>query len=113
EKLVSGADPDAAAPLGGPWVRGAAALRHGDGGGHLSSRDNAARTRAQALECCLRATLAAAEGRPLRREPEPAAALLPVPGDPQTLAARPAGALSQVALCNRHRSGDPRFAFRR
>ena len=36
-----------------------------------------------------------AKGRPLRREPEPAPALLPVPGDPEAVAARHPGPLSQ------------------
>ena len=60
------------------------------------------------LERRLRAALAPAEGRPLWREPEPAAALLPVPGDPQAVAARPAGPLSQIALRDRHRPEAPR-----
>ena len=51
----------------------------------------------QALEGRLCAALAPAEGRPLRREPQPAAALLPVPGDPEAVAAGPAGALSRLA----------------
>ena len=61
---------------------------------HLPSGDHAARARAEALERRLRAAVAPAEGRPLRREPEPAAALLPVPGDPEAVAAGPAGPLS-------------------
>src|SRR3970040_529759 len=43
----------------------------------------APRARAEAMECRLRAALAPAEGRPLRRESEPLAALLPVPGAPE------------------------------
>jgi glycyl-tRNA synthetase alpha chain len=39
------------------------------------------------VESGLCAAVAAADRRPLRREPEPAAALLPVPGDPEALAA--------------------------
>ena len=65
------------------------------------------------LERRLCAALAPAEGRPLRREPEPAAALLPVPGDPEAVAARPPGALSQVARRHRHRSEAPRHPLRR
>ena len=41
--------------------------------------------------------------RPLRREPEPAAALLPVPGDPEAEPAEPAGALPGLAGGDRHR----------
>jgi hypothetical protein len=37
------------------------------------------------VEGRLCAALAPSQGRPLRREPEPAAALLPVPGDPQAV----------------------------
>ncbi len=44
--------------------------------------------RPRAVECRLRAAVAAAEGRALRRQPESAAALLPVPGRAQALAAR-------------------------
>ena len=40
--------------------------------------------------------LAPPQGRALRREPQPAAALLPVPGDPEALARQSAGALSRL-----------------
>ena len=92
--LVPGPDPGAAALLGGPGLRHPAALRHGGRRRHLPSGDHAARARAEAVERRLRAALAPAEGRPLWREPEPAAALLPVPGDPEAVAARHPGALS-------------------
>ena len=46
----------------------------------------------------------AADGRPLRREPEPAAALLSVSGDPQALARRPPGPLPREPGGDRHRS---------
>jgi hypothetical protein len=59
---------------------------------------------AQPVEGRLRAALAPPQGRPLRRKPEPPAALLPVPGDPEAQPVRPAGALSRLALCHRHRS---------
>ena len=49
----------------------------------------------EALERGLRPALAPAQGRPLRREPQPAAALLPVPGDPEAVAARHPGPLSR------------------
>ena len=51
--------------------------------------------------------------RPLRREPQPAAALLPVPGDPQAEPARPAGALPQEPRADRHRSAQARHPLRR
>ena len=42
----------------------------------------------EALERRLRAAVAPPDGRPLWREPQPAAALLPVPGDPEAVAGR-------------------------
>src|SRR5439155_8203701 len=78
--LVPGPDPGAPALLGRPGLRHLAALRHGGRRRHLPSGDHAARARAEALERGLRSAIAPAEGRPLRREPEPAAALLPIPG---------------------------------
>ena len=47
-----------------------------------------ARARPRAVERRLRAALAAARGRSLRREPEPPLPAPPVPGDPQAVAAR-------------------------
>ena len=111
--LVSGAHSRPAALLGGLGLRHFAALRHGGWRRHLPSGDDAARARAKALERCLRAAVAAAQGRPLWREPEPPAALLSAAGDPQTVAGRSAGALSEVALRHRHRCQDPRHPFRR
>src|ERR1700681_1321407 len=84
--LVPGIDPGAAALLGGLRLRDPAALRHGGRRRHLPSRDDVAPARAKTLERGLCAALAPAEGRPLRREPEPPAALLSVPGDPQAVA---------------------------
>src|SRR5580698_732177 len=91
--LVPGIDPDAAALLGGLRLRDPAALRHGSRRRHLSSRHDVARARPEAVGCGLCAAVAAAQGWPLRREPEPVAALLPVPGHPETVAARFAGAV--------------------
>ena len=51
----------------------------------------------EALGCGLCAAVAPPDRRALRREPEPAAALLSVPGDHQTLAPRPAGAVPRLA----------------
>ena len=53
------------------------------------------------------------EGRPLRREPEPAAALLPVPGGAQALARRHPGSLPRLAARARHRSARARHPLRR
>ena len=49
------------------------------------------------LERRLCAALAPAQGRPLRRKPQPAAALLPVPGDPEAVAAT----TSRSSICSR------------
>src|SRR3546814_7945815 len=89
--------------LGAPGLRHPAALRHGGRGRHLPSRHHPARAGAGDLEGGLRAALAAADRRALRREPEPAAALLPVPGDPEALAAEPPGALPRFAARPRDR----------
>ena len=95
--FVPGLHPRPAAVLGGAGLRDPAALRHGNGRRHLPSRDDAARARAEALERGLCAALAAAEGRPLRRKPQPAAALLPVSGDHEAVAAEPSGPVPEVA----------------
>ena len=68
------------------------------------SRYNLARTRSQALERGLRAALAPAQGRPLRREPQPPAALLPVPGDHEAVSGGLPGPLSGEPHPDRHRS---------
>src|SRR5690606_32731964 len=70
----------APAILGSPGVCPAAALRHGSRGRHLAHRHVPARHRPGTLARGLRPTLAPPQGRALRREPQPAAALLPVPG---------------------------------
>ena len=61
------------------------------------------------LERGLCAAVAPAQGRPLRRESQPAAALLPVSGDPEAVAAGPAGALSEIARRDRHRLRAARY----
>ena len=81
QALVPGPDPGPAAVLGRAGLRDPAALRHGGRRRHLPPGDHAARARPRALERRLRPALAPPHRRPLRREPQPAAALLPVPGD--------------------------------
>src|SRR5690606_25255549 len=94
---LPGAHPAIAAVLGRPGLRSAAALRHGDGRGHFPPGHLPAVHRTGAMVRGLRAALAPPHRRPLRREPEPPAALLPVPGSDQALAAEPAGPLPRFA----------------
>src|SRR5581483_8267327 len=95
--FVSGVHPRAPALLGRAGLRHPAALRHGNGRGHLPSGDHAARAGPQGLERRLCAAVAAAEGRPLWRKSQPDAALLSVPGDHEAVTAEPSGALPEVA----------------
>src|ERR1700682_3118498 len=69
--LVPGFYSRPAAVLGRSRLRDPAALRYGDGSGHVSSGDHVARAGAKAVEGRLCAALAAAEGRPLWRKPQP------------------------------------------
>jgi tetrameric-type glycyl-tRNA synthetase alpha subunit len=55
------------------------------------------------VECRLRPALPPPDRRPLWRESQPAAALLPVSGDPEAEPARSAGAVSRLARRDRHR----------
>ena len=66
-----------------------------------------------ALERGLCAALAPAHRRPLRREPLPAAALLPVPGGDQALAAGHPRSVSRLPARARLRSAGARHALRR
>ena len=56
--------------------------------GHVQPGDVPARARARAVERGVRRAVAPPEGRPLRREPEPLPAVLPVPGAAQAVAGR-------------------------
>ena len=80
-----------------PGLRHPAALRHGGRRRHLPPGHHAALARPRALVRRLRPALAPPDRRPLRRQPEPLAALLPVPGHHQTLAARLPGPLPRLA----------------
>src|SRR5690242_12377951 len=79
--FLPGSDPDAAALLGRAGLRRAAALRHGSRRRHVPPGDDPAGARAETVARRLCAAFPASEGRALWREPEPAPALLPVPGD--------------------------------
>ncbi len=70
-----------------------AALRHGSGGGHLPPGHVPRGPRPGSLECRLRSAVEEAHRRPVRRKPEQAPALLPVPGDHEALAPRYPGHL--------------------
>src|SRR5690606_9028318 len=70
---------NATAILGSARLRPAAALRHGSRGRHIAHGHLPARHRARTLERRLRAALTSAHRRPLWRQPQPLAALLPVP----------------------------------
>src|SRR5215468_3678139 len=110
--VVPGTYPCVAAILGELGLRYSAALRYGGGRGDVSPCHHAARAWTQTVECCLCAAFTSSEGRALWRKPQPAAALLPIPGDPETVAARYSGSLPQFAQSNRHRLKDPRHPFR-
>ena len=113
DRVVPGPDPGAAAVLGRAGLRDPAALRHGGGRRHLPPGHHLARARPQALERGLRAALAPAQGRPLRREPQPAAALLPVPGDHEAVAGGLPGPLPGEPGAHRHRPDGARHPLRR
>ena len=101
--------------LHGFWARAGlrhpAALRRGDGRGHVPSGHHPARARPAAVAGGLCAALAPPDRRALRREPEPAAALLPVPGHPEADARRTCRTLLLASYGDRPRSAlhDIRF----
>ena len=93
-------------------LRAAAALRHGSRRRHVAHGDVPARARPGAVARRVRAAVAPPEGRPLRREPEPPAALLPVPGRAEALAAghpRPLSRLARRRSASISRKNDVRF----
>jgi hypothetical protein len=79
----AGPDLQAVRLLGGPGLSDSAAAGHRDGRRHDASGDVSPRARAAALERRVRAAVAAAGGRPLRRKPEPALQAPSVPGHPE------------------------------
>ena len=105
--------PQAAGLLGRAGLRAAAALRHGSRRRHQPHRHLPARARPRALEGGLRAAQPPAQGRPLRRQPEPPAALLPVPGGAQARAGRHPRAVPRLARSARLRPEEERRALRR
>ncbi|VFT29378.1 Uncharacterised protein [Pseudomonas aeruginosa] len=99
--------------LGRAGLRGAAALRHGSGRRHLPHRDFPPRHRPGDLERRLRPAEPPSHRRPLWREPQPPAALLPVPGGPQAKPGELPGTLPRLAESHRHRPAGPRHPLRR
>src|SRR5947207_2409070 len=96
-----------------PGLRVAAAVRHGSGRRHLAHGHLPASARPRALASGLRAAIAAAEGWPLRREPESHAALLPVPGGAEALTRGHSRSLPGIAESAGLRSPEKRCALRR
>ena len=76
--------------------------------GHVPARD-----RAGAVERRVRRALAAPDRRPLRRQPEPPAAVSPVPGDPQAEPARHPGSVPRELARARHQSAGARRPLHR
>ena len=100
EAQLPGLDPASARLLVAPGLRDPAAVRRGDGCRHVPPRHDVARPRAASLARRLCPAEPPADRWPIRREPQPAAALLPVPGDheaqPGGRAGPPAGQLSRA-----------------
>ena len=109
QDVLPGPDSHAAQLLGGQGMRHSAALRHGGGCRHISSGNHVALGRAKSLEGSLCPAITPAQGWPLWRKPQPLAALLPVSGDPETIAAGSAGPVSRIAVCHRHRPRQSRY----
>src|SRR4051794_26041255 len=108
----SGPDPHAAEFLGEAGLPHSAALRRGDGRWYFSPCHDLAFAWPAAVARGLCATVASAEGWALRRESEPAAALLPVPGDPEAGPFECSGDVSRKRARHRPRSHAARHPFR-
>src|SRR3954471_1500415 len=101
---IPAGDPCAPAVLGRAGMRIAAAVRHGSWRGHLAHGDVPAGAWTRAVARSVRSALAPAEQRTVGRDPEPDAALLPVPGRAEAGARRHSRALSRIAPGARLRS---------
>src|SRR6478735_6677920 len=99
--------------LGGTGVRAHPAARPRSRRRHVPPGHVPACSRPRAVECRLRAALPASRRRPLRREPQPPAALLPVPGGDEAESAEHPGALPGFAGRAGHRPAGARPALRR
>jgi hypothetical protein len=111
--VLPGAHPHAAEVLGRARLPRRPALQLRGRRGHVQPRHLPARPRPRAVERRLRRALAPPSRRPLRRQPQPPAAVPPVPGDPEAEPARHPGPLPRVAARHRHRAAEARRALRR
>ncbi len=108
-----GADPALAGVLEPPGLRPAPAVRHGNGCRHVPSRHHAARAGAEAVARRLCAAQPPPDRRPLRRKPQPGAALLPVPGHHEAQPGERAGAAAGQLPRARPGPAAPRLPLRR
>src|SRR4029453_703016 len=83
---VSASHRQAPGILGRAGLRTAPTLRHGSRSGHVAHRHVSARAGTRAMARGLRAAIAAAKGRPLRREPESTPPASSVSGRAQAVA---------------------------
>src|SRR5918993_4987022 len=110
---LPGPDPHVASLLERARLRARPAVRHGNGRGDLSSIDRLARPGPEPVEGGLCAAVAPTDRRPLRREPQPPRALLPVPGGAEAEPTGPPAALYRQPCRDRHRSVEARHPLRR
>ena len=97
----------------GARLRHPPAVRRRGRGGDVPPRDRASRARPRTVARRLCPAEPAAVGRALRRQPQPARCVLPVPGHPQAVAARHHRRLSGQPRRDRHRRHRPRHPLRR
>src|SRR5690606_10765278 len=105
---LSGPDHGAATILGRSRLRDIAAAGYGSRRRHLPPRHFPARDRPGKLERRLRATEPPPRRRPLRRKPEPPAALLSIPGRAEAVARQHPRSVSRFAAPARLRSAGTR-----
>ena len=100
---VPGSDPASAGILGGGGLRDRAAVPHGGRRGHDEPRDDLALPRSRAVVHGVRRAEYSPDRWPLRGEPVPPAALLPVSGPDQAVAGRYSGVVSALVGRNWYR----------
>src|SRR5690606_3038935 len=104
------AHPEAQRLLGRAGLRAGAAARPGSRRRHVPPGHLPALARPGAVERSLRAALPPPNRRPLRPEPQPPAALLPVPGGDEALARQHRRVVPRLAQGTGHRSAGARPA---